>query len=393
MPIDAELLEILACPACKTPVRLVKDGTALKCDACHRVYAIKDDIPVMLLDEADESSPEDPARPPAPGRRRGVHDAGHPRPAATVSRGRPRLRRRARGRPGGSPQPAPHQVIEADRPRGLARLRYDLALARRLRAASYDVAIDFHGGPRSAWLVRASGAPVRIGYDIPGRRWAYTTRVAVASAPGAAAALGPQPVGSARRRSTSAPPTPAATPWRWWPAPTRWPRPSGGSPAAGVTGEHALVVLHVSASNPFRRWPRQSFARVAAALAAADPARPHYDHRRAVGGRRRRRGGGRRGAAGRRCRARPSCGAASRPWRSSRSSWRARGSSSAATPVRCTSRRRRAVPVVALFGPDAAGALDAVARRRRCRRWRWSRARCRAGRATSAPACPATSAA
>lgn len=52
MPIDAELLEILACPACKTPVVLVKEGTALKCEACRRVYPIKDDIPVMLLDEA-----------------------------------------------------------------------------------------------------------------------------------------------------------------------------------------------------------------------------------------------------------------------------------------------------------------------------------------------------
>lgn len=52
MPIDAELLEILACPACKTPVELVKDGTALKCRTCRRVYPIKDDIPVMLLDEA-----------------------------------------------------------------------------------------------------------------------------------------------------------------------------------------------------------------------------------------------------------------------------------------------------------------------------------------------------
>ncbi len=38
MPVDAELLEILACPNCKTPVRLVKDGAALKCDQCHRVY-------------------------------------------------------------------------------------------------------------------------------------------------------------------------------------------------------------------------------------------------------------------------------------------------------------------------------------------------------------------
>jgi len=52
MPIDPELLEILACPNCKTPVQLVKNGTALKCDTCHRVYPIKDDIPVMLIDEA-----------------------------------------------------------------------------------------------------------------------------------------------------------------------------------------------------------------------------------------------------------------------------------------------------------------------------------------------------
>jgi uncharacterized protein YbaR (Trm112 family) len=52
MPVDAELLEILACPSCKTPVKLVKNGTALKCDQCHRVYPIKDDIPVMLIDEA-----------------------------------------------------------------------------------------------------------------------------------------------------------------------------------------------------------------------------------------------------------------------------------------------------------------------------------------------------
>ena len=52
MPVDAELLEILACPNCKTPVRLVRNNTALKCDQCHRVYPIKDDIPVMLIDEA-----------------------------------------------------------------------------------------------------------------------------------------------------------------------------------------------------------------------------------------------------------------------------------------------------------------------------------------------------
>jgi uncharacterized protein YbaR (Trm112 family) len=52
MAIDAELLEILACPNCKTPVKLVNGDTGLKCDQCKRVYPIKDDIPVMLIDEA-----------------------------------------------------------------------------------------------------------------------------------------------------------------------------------------------------------------------------------------------------------------------------------------------------------------------------------------------------
>jgi uncharacterized protein YbaR (Trm112 family) len=50
--IDPELLEILACPNCKTAVKLVKNGTALKCGTCHRVYPIKDDIPVMLEEDA-----------------------------------------------------------------------------------------------------------------------------------------------------------------------------------------------------------------------------------------------------------------------------------------------------------------------------------------------------
>ena len=52
MPIDPELLEILACPECKTPVEVVKDGAGLRCTKCRRVYPVQDDIPVMLLDEA-----------------------------------------------------------------------------------------------------------------------------------------------------------------------------------------------------------------------------------------------------------------------------------------------------------------------------------------------------
>ena len=50
--VDPELLEILACPDCKTPVVPVRDGRGLKCGQCRRVYPIRDDIPVMLIDEA-----------------------------------------------------------------------------------------------------------------------------------------------------------------------------------------------------------------------------------------------------------------------------------------------------------------------------------------------------
>jgi uncharacterized protein YbaR (Trm112 family) len=50
--ISPELLNILACPSCKTPVVLVRSETGLKCKQCHRVYPIEDDIPVMLIDES-----------------------------------------------------------------------------------------------------------------------------------------------------------------------------------------------------------------------------------------------------------------------------------------------------------------------------------------------------
>jgi uncharacterized protein YbaR (Trm112 family) len=50
--IDPKLLEILACPVCKTPVKLEDDGNALFCGECRRLYPIRDDIPVMLVEEA-----------------------------------------------------------------------------------------------------------------------------------------------------------------------------------------------------------------------------------------------------------------------------------------------------------------------------------------------------
>jgi len=50
--IKKELLDILACPQCKGDLRLNEAGNGLICDRCKLLYHIKDDIPVMLIDEA-----------------------------------------------------------------------------------------------------------------------------------------------------------------------------------------------------------------------------------------------------------------------------------------------------------------------------------------------------
>ncbi len=52
MALSKELLEILVCPFCKGELDLREDSTGLRCRACFRVYPIRDDIPVMLIDEA-----------------------------------------------------------------------------------------------------------------------------------------------------------------------------------------------------------------------------------------------------------------------------------------------------------------------------------------------------
>ena len=52
MTVSQALLDILACPVCKTPVKLTGDQKGLRCDNCRRVYPVRDGIPVMLIDEA-----------------------------------------------------------------------------------------------------------------------------------------------------------------------------------------------------------------------------------------------------------------------------------------------------------------------------------------------------
>lgn len=50
--ISNELLQILVCPVCKKPLVLKENGESLKCGQCRRVYPIRDNIPVLLVDEA-----------------------------------------------------------------------------------------------------------------------------------------------------------------------------------------------------------------------------------------------------------------------------------------------------------------------------------------------------
>ncbi|MGQ0733521.1 MAG: glycosyltransferase family 9 protein [Acidobacteriota bacterium] len=168
----------------------------------------------------------------------------------------------------------PHldRVIAAARPRGLGRFSYDLRLAWQLRRERFDVVVDFHGGPRSAWLTAATGARRRLGYAVPWRQWAYTElhpwtpslvppRHSVVNQWDLAAMLGVPP---AEVESTPVAMTADGL------ATARVDRRLAD---AGVPPDAAIVVVHVSAGNPFRRWPPAHFATAIAALARRDSGR------------------------------------------------------------------------------------------------------------------------
>jgi len=170
----------------------------------------------------------------------------------------------------------PHldELIIVSRARGIARIVEDLALARRLRRARFDLVVDLHGGPRSSWLALATGAPQRIGYETRGRGWMYTRAIA-------------RPRELRARHSV-------VNQWDLLDAIDGWP---GGDPdpardavemapdaaaaatvtrrltEAGIALEHELIVAHVSAGNPFRRWPEPAFTHLIAGLAMVSPLR------------------------------------------------------------------------------------------------------------------------
>jgi ADP-heptose:LPS heptosyltransferase len=175
--------------------------------------------------------------------------------AAAVVRGHPGIDR---------VQVAPHV-------RGWRRLAADAALARAIRRERYDLVVDFHGGPRASFLTWASGARRRVGYAVKGRAWMYTTAVprppdlrprhSVENQWDLLAGLGrdlpaaPDPVRHRVRMEESA--EAAATVAR-------------RLAESGIGPTHRLIVVHVSAGNPFRRWPANHFVELALRLAAND---------------------------------------------------------------------------------------------------------------------------
>jgi uncharacterized protein YbaR (Trm112 family) len=57
MAINQELLDILACPQCKGDIHLNEAQDGLICETCRLVYEIRDDIPIMLIEEAKPLHP------------------------------------------------------------------------------------------------------------------------------------------------------------------------------------------------------------------------------------------------------------------------------------------------------------------------------------------------
>jgi len=167
----------------------------------------------------------------------------------------------------------PHlnEVIVAPRAPGVRGLLGDLALARRLRTQRYDLAIDFHGGPRASLLTWLSGAPERLGYDVAGRGWMYTQRIA-------------RPRELRPRHSVEnqwdllaplgvAPPDRSAFPMEMPLDQAAATEVASRLARHGVGSADHVIVIHVSAGNPFRRWPAAHFVDLAVALAEADPRR------------------------------------------------------------------------------------------------------------------------
>jgi heptosyltransferase-2 len=170
----------------------------------------------------------------------------------------------------------PHldRVMAIPHHRGWRRVAADIRLARALRHEGFDVVIDFHGGPRASWLGWATGAPKRIGYEVAGRSWLYTDvvgrprelrpRHSVENQWDLLSRLSPALSRAADRSDDRV---------EMAESPAAAARVAERLARAGVGAGEALIVVHVSAGNPFRRWPADFFVELVSQLGKADPVR------------------------------------------------------------------------------------------------------------------------
>jgi len=167
-------------------------------------------------------------------------------------------------------QDNPHldHVMEIDRARGWRRVIQDLTVAQQLRHQRFDIVVDFHGGPRGSFFTWASGANIRLGYEVKGRSWMYTTAVARPrelrprhSVENQCDLLAPLGIPA---------PSPESIPVEMPLDPHAAQRVAERLTLAGTAADERVIVLHVSAGNPFRRWPLDAFVALVSGLAAAD---------------------------------------------------------------------------------------------------------------------------
>jgi len=134
-----------------------------------------------------------------------------------------------------------------------------LRLMARLRRGRFDLAIDFHGHPRTALLARASGASRRIGLSLRGRTWAYTdslwprTEGQTYTALHKAALLAP--LGLPVENLSLLPRLPLGGPER--------DHAAAVLEGLGVGGDDLLVALSPVSRQPYKVWPAEDFAYVA----------------------------------------------------------------------------------------------------------------------------------
>lgn len=166
------------------------------------------------------------------------------------------------------------EVIVARRGRGTSRVADDLRLARELRRRRYDLAIDFHGGPRASMLTWVSGARRRIGYDVAGRWWMYTERVPRDADPHRRHSVAKQwDLVKELHQDLARLPSRETDPVEMPESPEATHAVARRLAEWGVGPSDEVIVVHVGAGNRFRQWPEAAFADLVGRLSDERPDR------------------------------------------------------------------------------------------------------------------------